>query len=68
MRVFGFEGEYCIEGCEGMFGSEYHTGPRGIFGGRTELTEVPGSGIEVLPILPKCRVPVSSFPNCSVGY
>ena len=26
--------------------------------GRTELTEVSGTGIEVVPNLPKCRVPV----------
>ena len=25
---------------------------------RTELTEVPGTGIDIVPILPKCSVPV----------
>ena len=49
-----------------------YTGTRGIFGGRTELTEVSGTGIEVGPYLLKCRIPVSSsyrtIPECSVEY
>ena len=35
-----------------------HTGTRGIFGGRTELIEVAGIGIEVVPNLPKRQVQV----------
>ena len=44
----------------GMFGRVHHTSTRGIIDERTELTEVSGIGIEVVPNLPKCRAPVSS--------
>ena len=37
-----------------------YIGTWGIFGGRTALTELSGTGIEVIPNLPYCRVPVSS--------
>ena len=49
-----------------------YIGSRDIFGGITELTEVSGTGIEVVPNLPKCWVPVSSpyrtLPESSVRY
>ena len=51
-----------------------YAGTRGIFGGRTELIEVLGTGIiEYVPKLPKGRVTVLSslyrtIPECSVGY
>ena len=35
-----------------------YTGSRAMFGEHTELTEVSGTGIEVVPKLPKCPVPV----------
>ena len=38
--------------------SVWYTDSRGIFCGRTELTEVFCTGIKVVPNLPKCRVPV----------
>ena len=48
----------------------YHT--RGMFGARVELTEVSGTGIiEVVPNLPRCRVPalLRSYPTYrGVGY
>ena len=34
-----------------MFGRVYHTGTRGMFGGRTEVAEVSGTGIEFVPNL-----------------
>ena len=44
---------------------------RGIFGGRTELTEVSSAGIEVAKNIPKCQLQASSsyrtIPECSVG-
>ena len=42
----------------------------GIFGGRTEFTDLSGAGIEIVPNLPECRVPVlkSYRTYGSVGY
>ena len=59
----------------GMFGRALYITPvytRGIFGGRTQVTELSGTGMEVVPNLPKRRVPVlgpyRSLPKTSVGY
>ena len=42
-----------LQGCV-----RYSTGSRHRYGCRTELTEVSGTGIDVVPNLPKCSVPV----------
>ena len=45
-----------------------YSGTLGIFGGRTEITELSG----IVPNLPKCGVPVLSLyrtiPECSIWY
>ena len=41
------------------------TGTRGIFGGRTERTKVWGTGIDVVPNLPKCRIPCTELGGMS---
>ena len=50
--------------------SEGYAGTRGIFSERTELDEVSRTGIEVVPCLQNCRVPVlRSYPTYQiVGY
>ena len=57
--------ETCSRVCFGRVSSA-----RGIFGGRTEVTEMSGTGTEVVPNLPNCRVPVlKSYRNYPiVGY
>ena len=47
-----------------------YAGTRGIFGGRAEFSEVPGTSIEVVPKVPRCRVLVlrSYRTYRSVGY
>ena len=72
-------GDFCVSGCwrEELSSLNIarscctgYTGTRGSFGGSTELTEVSGTGIEVVPNLPKCRVPIlkSGRTHRSVGY
>ena len=47
----------------------YSTGAQSILGGSAELTEMPGTGIEVVPNIPQCRVLVlrsyRTLPECA---
>ena len=46
---------------KGALGTVGYTGTQCIFGGSTKYTEGSGTGIEVVPNLPICRVPVSGI-------
>ena len=56
-----------------MFGRVYrYTDTRGIVGRRTELTQVSGTGIEVVPnltgVFGRVLMPYRTLPNTWVGY